>query len=373
MGGWAAIVQRVRDGEQLDRSITQAATRLDLMLMRLGPRQGGVRTLLKPFTYRGRQCKYLWMMGWPALTMPGWAPCYANLGDEFVFAINPLQLKGYIDFVEDKAPTILENAEFQELMKGVPAAASSISYGRLTEVIVAMYNTAAPVLMMFQGFAGPMGLETAPDLANLPSSGLVRRYAQGAVTYGVFEKGTYRIECLGNGAEFLGPHLVPVGITAGAAAIVLPAFARARNQAERVRDRNNLNQIARGMAVYLNEHGDNRFYPKSMAELVEKGVLPREVLVSPLDRAPPMLNGIPCSYVSCFERHAGRVFLDDFPPNVMMAWDRISFGGDGFRNVLFFDSHVEWVPQARFQQLLNQLDARAQNLEKREPQKGGEL
>jgi len=35
----------------------------------------------------------------------------------------------------------------------------------------------------------------------------------------------------------------------------------ARAEARRIRCRNNLNQLAKGMATYLNELGDNRFYP----------------------------------------------------------------------------------------------------------------
>ncbi|MFW6163398.1 MAG: type II secretion system protein [Planctomycetota bacterium] len=37
--------------------------------------------------------------------------------------------------------------------------------------------------------------------------------------------------------------------------------AAAREEARRIRCRGNLNQLAKGMATYLVEHGDNRFYP----------------------------------------------------------------------------------------------------------------
>jgi hypothetical protein len=36
---------------------------------------------------------------------------------------------------------------------------------------------------------------------------------------------------------------------------------KARQEAKRIRCRNNLNMLAKGMATYLNELGDNRFYP----------------------------------------------------------------------------------------------------------------
>ena len=159
--------------------------------------------------------------------------------------------------------------------------------------------------------------------------------------------------------------LVVIAIIALLPAILMPALARAREEARIIRDRNNLNQIAKGCATYLNEFGDNRFYPKSLAELFDKKVIPdRGVFVSPLDPNPPKLpNGLPCSYVSCFERHPKRQFLDDFPPNLIMAWDRQPFARGG-RSVLFFDSHVEFMPEEQFQRVLKQLDEQVKKLTK---------
>jgi prepilin-type processing-associated H-X9-DG protein len=68
--------------------------------------------------------------------------------------------------------------------------------------------------------------------------------------------------------------------------------------------------------------------------------------------------------VSCFDRHPTRQFFDDFPPNVIMAWDRAAFLPGGRRNVLFFDTHVESVAEPRFQQLLEQLDEQVKKLTK---------
>jgi hypothetical protein len=54
-----------------------------------------------------------------------------------------------------------------------------------------------------------------------------------------------------------------------------------------------------------------------------------------------------------------------------MGWDRISFPGSrGRRSALFFDSHVEWVDEARFQELLRGLDEMAKKLEERKHKRG---
>ena len=355
LGGGAVVVQRVKDGDALEAAIVQMVNRLDLVLMGID-RVGAVRTQLKPFTYRGIQCHYLWLMGMPAMALPGSAPCYARHGNHFVFAQHPLYLKGYLDFLVDKAPSVMEHPGFQALQDAVPEQASLISFAAWPDTVQAVYNTLAPFLMTMQAIPD---LPQPLDMANMPSSRLLRSYAKGTVLTSVFEKGRYRVELQGDGLDYLIPQVAPVGAVAVLAGMLLPALTRARGEARRIRDRNNLNQIAKGMATYLNEHGDNRFYPASLAELWDKKVIPDPgVFISPLDRAPPKLpNGLACSYVTCLDKYPKRLFLDDFPPNVAMGWDRISFPGmGGRRNVMFFDSHVEWVDEAQFQELMKQLD-----------------
>ncbi|MBM4034641.1 MAG: hypothetical protein FJ291_23095 [Planctomycetes bacterium] len=151
--------------------------------------------------------------------------------------------------------------------------------------------------------------------------------------------------------------------------VSIPELVAARQQYQLLENRNNLNQLSRGVAEYLNSVGGNRFYPAGLGELFDKRIVPdRAVFVSPLDENPPKLpNGLKCSYVSCFDKYPDRVFRDDLPPDAMIAWDRIAFVRR-LRTVLFCDSRVELVEEERFQQLLEQLDALAMRCPKR---KGG--
>lgn len=217
VGGWTAIVQRMRDPDAFEKAFGRLATRLDVLLMGL-PNVGAVRTELKTFQYRGHTCRYLWMMGTPAIMLPYWTPCYARLGNEIVFATNPLQLKGFLDFVEDKGPTIQENGEFQALLAEVPKGATSVGYTAWRNGIEAAYNTLAPLLAFVQGIPE---LQGRPDLANLPSSRLVRRYFVGTIGYTVFEKGRFRAETLSEGIDAVGPHLLTIGGLAIPAAVFL--------------------------------------------------------------------------------------------------------------------------------------------------------
>ena len=183
--------------------------------------------------------------------------------------------------------------------------------------------------------------------------------------------------------------LVVIAIIAILAGMLLPALARAREEARRIRCRSNLNQLAKGMAVYLNEHGDNRFYPSPLGRTAADNyngaewfsalywthVVPDPgVFICPSSpdsndngehmgsEAPPAEFG--SQTISYAGMHYGSVtddkgnkiaVRDDFPPNIMMAWDRISFAR-GQRSVLFFDSHVELVDEWRFERLLKELD-----------------
>ena len=113
------------------------------------------------------------------------------------------------------------------------------------------------------------------------------------------------------------------------AGMLLPSLARSREEARMIRARNNLNQIAKAMATYLNEHGDNRFYPSSAETLFRSGVLVEEEVLSD-----PMTGK---RFVYLYE---GKYLRDDYPPNKPMGY----MEGDGGVNVLFFDSHVEFHP-----------------------------
>ncbi|MFP4057135.1 MAG: hypothetical protein ACLF0G_09730 [Candidatus Brocadiia bacterium] len=352
-GGYNAVVQKVDDPKALDTKLGQVVARLEGYLMGKMAAEGPVRLELRKFDYRGFPCRYVWLFGKPALFFFGTAPCYAVLDDAIVFSGHPVHLKSYLDFLADEGPSIAENEEFGRLAEALPRNAASVSYGSLTDTLVAFYNSLAPFAMTFQGFGEQLGLEQAPDLAALPSSRLIERYCGPGLGFSVFEDGHYRYQMEGEGLTFLGPQMAPAATLGVLAGMLVPALTRARTEARLALDKNHLHQIAVACAMHLNEHGT---YPSGLQELVEKEMLPKGVLVCPLDEEPPELpDGTPCSYVSCFQKYPDRVFLDAFPPDAMMAWDREPFV-EGRRSVVFFDSHVETVAEPRFQQLLEQLD-----------------
>jgi len=189
-------------------------------------------------------------------------------------------------------------------------------------------------------------------------------------------------------AEFV-VTLVIVGLLAGLVALVL--HCRPRHEAAiRIRCRNNLNQLAKGMAVYVNEHGGNRWYPfpldrsrvphdyngaEWLASLYWSGCVPDPgVFVCPSSRdwnangrdlgtclgGSPTFGSQTVSYAAMhyYSRTDAdglptpAAIPDDYPPNMPMASDdtqgRINHGraDNGGMCVLFFDSHVEFRTHA---------------------------
>ena len=183
--------------------------------------------------------------------------------------------------------------------------------------------------------------------------------------------------------------LVVIAIIAILAGMLLPALARAREEARRIRCRNNLNQLAKGFATYLNEHGDNRFYPcplgrgttatdyngaEWLASLYWCGTVPDPgVYICPsspdtnengVDMGThKALGGTNQDFGSQTVSYGGMHYesltnstgasmegaiRDDFPPNMAMGSDdtqgSINHGtkNNGGMAILFFDSHVDF-------------------------------
>ena len=171
-------------------------------------------------------------------------------------------------------------------------------------------------------------------------------------------------------------------------AVGLPLLARYREEARRITCRSHLNSLAKGMATYLNEHGDNRWYPwptgrgtapddfngaEWLASLYWTGVVTAPwIYICPSSpdwnsdgrdlgthRADPMRFGsMTVSYAGLGRASFADLEAappatqigpgDDFPPNRPMACDDTQGPPHhrGAMSVLFFDSHVEILTPA---------------------------
>jgi len=171
--------------------------------------------------------------------------------------------------------------------------------------------------------------------------------------------------------------------------MLLPALARGREEARRIRCRNKLNQLAKGMATYLVEHGDNRVYPcplgrgrrpkdyngaEWLASLYWAGTVPdpgiflcpssgdtnhkgKDIGKTKIAKAfgSQTVSYAGMHYYSTTDakgKHMPAAIRDDFPPSMPMASDdtqgTINHGerDNGGMCVLFFSGHVDFKTNA---------------------------
>jgi len=174
--------------------------------------------------------------------------------------------------------------------------------------------------------------------------------------------------------------VIVVVVLALLAGMLLPALSRAREEVRIPRCRMALNRLAKGMATYLNEHGDNRWFPcplgrtrrpdtyngaEWLASLYWSGVVPDPGAFICPSSSDTNRDGLDLGShtqaatfgsqtVSYAGMHYGSnpekpgAIRDDYPPNKPMASDDtqgdINHGtaSSGGMFILFFDSHVEF-------------------------------
>lgn len=116
--------------------------------------------------------------------------------------------------------------------------------------------------------------------------------------------------------------------------VLVPPLAKVRGEALRVRCAANLSLLGKAILYYANDHEDK--LPRSLEVLVGK----REVALQTL-----ICGGK--KYV-----HRGADIPNTSAEPMMITVHDGAGNHEGGRNVLFLDSHVEWVTEERFQELI---------------------
>ena len=99
----------------------------------------------------------------------------------------------------------------------------------------------------------------------------------------------------------------------------------------------NLSGIGKALLIYANDYNDQ--FPPDLETLIHKAEMPPRGLICPA-------NGLKESYI-----YRGATLTTSDTPWMITVYEKLSNHGDG-RNVLFLDSHVEWVSEERFQELI---------------------
>ncbi len=118
---------------------------------------------------------------------------------------------------------------------------------------------------------------------------------------------------------------------------VAPSLLQAHAVATRYACGTNMSGIGKALLIYANDYNDQ--FPPDLETLTRTVEVTSKTLVCPATN----LKG---SYI-----YRGATLTTSDTPWMITVYEKLSNHGDG-RNVLFLDSHVEWVTEERFQELI---------------------
>jgi prepilin-type processing-associated H-X9-DG protein len=121
--------------------------------------------------------------------------------------------------------------------------------------------------------------------------------------------------------------------------IIAPSLHKAREEATRVVCGSNLKGIGAALFIYANDYNDH--FPPDLATLIPKAEMSPKGFICPSTMQKD-------SYI-----YRGATLSTSDIPGLILAYDKKGNHSDG-RNVVFLDSHVEWVKEERFQELINE-------------------
>jgi prepilin-type processing-associated H-X9-DG protein len=137
--------------------------------------------------------------------------------------------------------------------------------------------------------------------------------------------------------------------------ILLPSLNRAREQANRIKCASNMRQIGQAIQIYANENKGQ--FPPDLDTLLKQGDLTSEVFICPSssdERAPDgtsltVAGHLSFVYVPGQNYKAGAY-------SVLLYEPLTNHNNDGI-NVLFGDGHVDFVPRAKAQPMIAEVNA----------------
>jgi|GEM_PF-874131 len=283
-------------------------------------------------------------------------PCYTIMGDYAVFACYPASLKAYLLKVKG-GKTLVDNADFKAVRAKMGAGASAIYYADTVGFMGGLYD----ILPAAAGFLKMVPLKyqpLCPDPATMPPFAVVSKHLFGSTA------GCRPVED-GILWESYSPFGLPtpsamrqggMATTAILAGMLLPALGRAREAALQTKNKNNLAGLGKATALWLADEGENRFYPPSLKALWDDGIVedPR-MFINPATGHELVEGEFVCDYDSLFDRAGFTINEMMVQWHMPMIWDKEQVFPGG-RCVVFFDTHVEFVPEYEFEELMEMVD-----------------
>lgn len=330
------LIADAKDDSRLDTSMERLAFVIGKFLGK------GNSLTVQREDYRGQKVCYVQATGVPLPVAPAWAHCKGKV----VAALFPQMVRVAVDQLLDGGESLLDNPDFQNLRKFLPANPSSISYSDSPRGLRILYAILLPLTDAGIGYVRGEGIPF--DFGMLPAWPVFARHLFGDVSANVTTKDG--LLCVSYGAlpGGLGTMAVAAASVPVATAILLPSLARARELSKRTVSAANLKAIGTAVLIYAENHKGQS--PPDLETLVKEELITPQTLVSPCDR-----SGGQNSYI--YLRPKDRAAESgSVPPSqvarMVVAYENPANFGDEGTNVLFLDGRVQWMSAAAFDELL---------------------
>lgn len=281
------------------------------------------------------------------LAMAQIMPSWTVVGDRVVIGSNPALLTSTIKQIDSRTKSIRGTEGFKEVTSKLPANLLSFKYGDSKLQFTQVMTAAQQVWPMATMFASKAGLKL-PFV--LPSLSHIAQDMGPSCQYSWLDARGLRSYYRGPGIE---PSLGAVAGGALGAGIMMPAFARAREQARNAVSMSNLRQLGLGVIMYADDHEGT--LPDSF-EQAKEYYGSSKVLESPLK--PKGFDGPSYIYIN------GHSMKARSPSRQIVMYENPKYCRDTI-NAVFLDGHVERMQRGRF---LETLEATYKQLGKEMPE-----
>ncbi len=325
MGGFT-VVLKLADAPLFEKNLTAlgefAVTKAEGMLQVGSQTDEAGRTL------------HVWAS--PMIALMQMMPTWSVVEDYLVFASNTALCKRGVEQVASQgkgAQSLLDTDGFKKVQTRLPKDVLSLTYAdsqaQFTQSMTAIQSLwpVVTMLAMEEGVKLPV---------MLPSLGHIAKDMQPSCEYSYVGPDGFYSCYQGTGIEARMKSMNSGALMAG---ILMPALARTRQLAFRMTSGTNLSGIGKACLIYANDHEDE--LPPDLEALVREVELSPKALESKLK--PKDFDGPGYIYI------AGQTVM--MSPRNVVAYDNPAFCVDGV-NVLFLDSHVEFMKPDAFREVL---------------------
>ncbi|MHC4528032.1 MAG: hypothetical protein ACYS29_09160, partial [Planctomycetota bacterium] len=356
-GGGVVAIAKLKDTSRLEKAM--------LALEGFAAAQAGSMLQVSSQVQSDGRTYHSWVIA--PLAMMQVMPCWTMVNDRIVMATNPSLCSLAVNQIvsPDAANKSIRTTEgFKDVTAKLPA---KLVFLRYTDSKV-QFNQMMIKLQQFWPMIGMAAGQAGMNLpAVLPSLTHISKDMRPSCQYAWFDPDGLRSRYQGSGIE---ASMAPVAGASVGMAILMPALARARELAGRVVSGTNLSQIGKTCLVYANDDPEGRF-PPDLETLVVKDYFPAKILESKLK--PKGFEGPSYIYI------AGQTAAT-YPGNIV-AYENVAYEDPAYCyegvNVLFVDTHVQWMKPEQF---MAELEATYKRLGREMPQikfkqsrKGGRL